>query len=130
MPGTMKIDYKRELRELYAPGGEPAIVDVPELAYLMIDGHGDPNTATAFSDAIEALYAVAYTAKFTVKRAPEGVDYGVMPLEGLFWVPDMSRFTTEDKSAWDWTLMIMQPDHVTREVFEEARATAAGKKKC
>jgi hypothetical protein len=129
MPGTMKIDYKRELRELYAPGGEPAIVDVPELAYLMIDGHGDPNTATAFSDAIEALYAVAYTAKFTVKRAPEGVDYGVMPLEGLFWVPDMSRFTTEDKSAWDWTLMIMQPDHVTREVFEEARATAAGKKK-
>ena len=125
MPGTTKIDYKRELRELYAPRGNPVIVDVPELAYLMIDGHGDPNTAAEFSDAIEALYTVAYAAKFAVKRAPDGVDYGVMPLEGLFWAPDMSAFTTEDKSAWDWTLMIMQPDHVTDEVFGEAHRLPA-----
>ncbi|MFI4984538.1 MAG: GyrI-like domain-containing protein [Solirubrobacterales bacterium] len=123
-----KIDYKRELRELYAPRGEPAIVDVPDLTYLMIDGHGDPNTAPEFSEAIEALYTVAYTAKFAVKRAPEGIDYGVMPLEGLFWTPDMSTFTTEDKSAWDWTMMIMQPDLLTPEVFAQAQATAKKKK--
>ncbi len=64
---TKKIDYKRELRELYAPGGEPLIVDAPELAYVMIDGHGDPNTTDAYGAAIEALYAVAYSAKFAVK---------------------------------------------------------------
>jgi hypothetical protein len=128
MSTATKIDYKRELRELYAPGGEPVIVDVPELAYLMTDGHGDPNTAPEFSQAIEALYTLAYTAKFAVKRAPEGIDYGVMPLEGLFWTPEMSAFTTDDKSAWDWTLMIMQPDFLTPEVFAQARATAMKKK--
>ena len=128
MTATRKIDYKRELRELYAPGREPVMVDVPELAYLMADGHGDPNTAPEFSEAIEALYTVAYAAKFAIKRAPEGIDYGVMPLEGLFWTPDMSTFTTEDKPAWDWTLMIMQPDLVTPEVFGEAQVTAAKKK--
>jgi hypothetical protein len=99
------------------------------LDYLMIDGHGDPNTATEFSDAIEALYTIAYAAKFAIKRAPGGVDYGVMPLEGLFWSDDMSAFTTGDKSLWDWTLMIMQPDLVTDEVFADARATAERKKR-
>ncbi|MGD0452664.1 MAG: GyrI-like domain-containing protein [Solirubrobacteraceae bacterium] len=128
MPGTTKIDYKRELRELYAPGRTPAIVEVPELAYLMVDGHGDPNTAAEFSDAVEALYTIAYAAKFAVKRSAGGVDYGVMPLEGLFWAADTSVFTTEDKSAWDWTLMVMQPDCVTYAIVEEARATAEGKK--
>lgn len=128
MTTTKKIDYKHELRELYAPRGEPVIVDVPDLAFLMLDGHGDPNTTPEFSEAIEALYTVAYAAKFAVKRGPEGIDYGVMPPEGLFWTPDMSTFTTEDKSAWDWTMMIMQPDQVTPEVFGQAQATATKKK--
>jgi hypothetical protein len=125
---TQKIDYKRELHELYAPGGEPLIVNAPELAYVMIDGHGDPNTTHEYGEAIEALYAVAYSAKFAVKGAAGGIDYGVMPLEGLWWMPDMSKFTTEDKSAWDWTRMIMQPDLVTTEFYEDARAKAAKKK--
>jgi len=123
-----KIDLKRQLRELYAAAREPTLIDVPELAFIMIDGHGDPNTSPEYSEAIEALYTIAYTAKFAVKRAPEGIDYGVMPLEGLWWTPDMSQFTTAEKSAWDWTMMIMQPDHVTTEVFEDARAKAAEKK--
>ena len=125
---TRKIDYKRELHDLYRPGAEPLIVNAPELAYLMIDGHGDPNTAAEYGEAIEALYAVAYSAKFAVKGSPDGIDYGVMPLEGLWWTPDMSKFTTENKSAWEWTLMIMQPDQVTTEVFEDAWAKAAKKK--
>jgi hypothetical protein len=128
MPTTMKIDCKRELHEFYAAGGEPVIVDVPELAYLMVDGHGDPNVAAKFGEAVEALYAVAYAAKFAVKRALEGIDYGVMPLEGLWWTPDMSMFSAEDKSAWAWTVMIMQPDQVTHEIFEEACAKAQKKK--
>jgi hypothetical protein len=125
---TQKIDYKRELHDLYAPRAEPSIVTAPELAYVMIDGHGDPNTTAEYGEAIAALYAVAYSAKFAVKGTLDGIDYGVMPLEGLWWMPDMTKFTTEDKSAWDWTLMIMQPDQVTAEVFEAARAKAAKKK--
>jgi len=123
-----KVDFKREYRELYTAGREPTIIAVPELAFLMVDGHGDPNTAAEYAGAVEALYAVAYTAKFAVKRAPGGVDYGVMPLEGLWWTPDMATFTTADKAAWDWRMMIMQPPLVTPEVFEAARASAAKKK--
>jgi len=122
-----KMDYKRELRELYAPGPRPVIVDVPEFAFLMIDGHGDPNRAEEYREAIEALYAVAYTAKFAVKHAG-GLDFGVMPLEGLWWAPDPAAFTTGDKSAWDWTMMIMQPDQVSTAVVERACARVAAKK--
>jgi hypothetical protein len=123
-----KIDFKREWRNLYAAGREPSLVEVPELVFLMVDGRGDPNTAAEYRDAVEALYAVAYAAKFAVKREPDGIDFGVMPLEGLWWVPDMSRFTIEDKSDWSWTAMIMQPEPVTAEIIEAARRKAAAKK--
>ena len=126
MPAT-RIDYRRELRELYHAGREPAIVEVPELAFLMLDGHGDPNAMPTFGEAVEALYAIAYAAKFAVKHQG-GEDYGVMPLEGLWWTPDVATFTTEDKSQWDWTVMIMQPGSVTGELVEAARAKAATKK--
>jgi hypothetical protein len=97
------------------------------LNYVMMDGHGDPNTAVEYRQAVEALYAISYAAKFLVKGAPDGVDYGVLPLEGLWWTVDMSRFSAEDKSAWDWTMMIMQPDVVTAEIFEQALAKTAKK---
>lgn len=125
---TTKVDLKRELPELYSAARRPGLVEVPELAFLMIDGHGDPNRAPEYAQAVEAIYAVAYTAKFIVKRAPDGIDFTVMPLEGLWWTPDYSTFTTDDKSAWDWTMMIAQPEHVTAEVVEQARAKAARKK--
>jgi hypothetical protein len=128
MASATKIDYKRELGELYAPGKEPAIVEVPELNFLMIDGHGDPNSAPAYSEAIEALYTLSYTAKFALKRSPAGLDFAVMPLEGLWWTPDMASFSTAEKSAWDWTVMIMQPEQVSEEVFEQALQSARSKK--
>lgn len=123
MPAT-RIDDKREL---YLAGREPAIVEVPDLAFLMLDGHGDPNTTPAYRDAIEALYALAYAVKFAV-RHQRGEDYRVMPLEGLWWTSDVATFTTDDKSEWDWTMMIMQPDPVTADIVEAARAAVAAKK--
>jgi hypothetical protein len=124
---TMKIDYKRELRELYTAGPRPALIDVPSRSYAMIDGHGDPNAAAEYTEAVETLYAFSYAAKFAVKHR-SGVDYVVMPLEGLWWVPDMSAFTTTDKSAWDWTMMIVQPAEVTAEIVDQALTKAAAKK--
>jgi hypothetical protein len=124
---TTKIDFKRELRDLYLPGSEPSLVDVPEMAFVMIDGHGDPNSAASYREAIEALYAVAYAVKFAVRRSPSGIDFGVMPLEGLWWASDMQTFSA-DKSAWSWTAMIMQPEPVTADIVEEARRHAAAKK--
>lgn len=116
-----KIDWKKELKHLYRPSARaPVAVDVPAMNFLMIDGAGDPNTAQEYQQAVEALYAVAYALKFMVKKGPAAVDYGVMPLEGLWWVDDMRQFSVDDKGVWQWTMMIMQPEHVTETLLEEA----------
>ena len=114
-------DFKKELKHLYRPSAkEFVVVDVPPMKFLMIDGHGDPNTAQEYQDAVEALYAVSYKLKFVSKKEL-GKDYVVPPLEGLWWAEDMETFTTaRDKSAWDWTMMIMQPEWITQEMVEEA----------
>jgi len=125
-----KIDYKKQFKSLYgASVSKVETVEVPELNFLMVDGKGDPNTAKSFSDAIEALYPVAYTLKFMVKKGAEGVDYGVMPLEALWWADDMSAFSTGNKGAWQWTLMMMQPGCITPKMVKEAIEAAGRKKK-
>jgi len=77
-----KIDLARDLKELYTARREPALIDVPEFPFLMIDGHGDPNVSSEYRQAIEALYSLSYTLKFTLKRGPRQLDYRVMPLRG------------------------------------------------
>ena len=94
----------------------------------MMDGKGNPNNSKEFQDAIEALYPVAYTLKFMIKKGPQQVDYGVMPLEGLWWMDDMSEFSMENKDKWKWTLMIMQPDFIDRKMVEDAIEAVAKKK--
>lgn len=115
-----KVDFKKELRELFAPPKKFVIVDVPEMQFLMVDGHGDPNVAQEYQDAVEALYAVAYKIKFMSKKQL-GQDYIVPPLEGLWWAEDMEAFTAaRDKSQWDWTMLIMTPEWITSEMYVEA----------
>ncbi len=124
-----KIDFKKQLAELYgAKVGKPVTVKVPKMNYLMIDGHGDPNTSQDYMDAIQTLYSVAYTIKFMCKKEI-GKDFGVMPLEGLWWTEKMADFKVEDKSNWLWTAMIMQPDFITKEMFNTAVKQVAEKKK-
>ena len=123
-----KVDFKKELKQLYRPSTKKfEVVDVPEMQFLMIDGHGDPNTAQEYVDAIEALYAVAYALKFTSKQEL-GKDYVVPPSEGLWWAEDMDAFATGDKSAWDWTMMIMQPEWITPEMVAAAIEQTSKKK--
>ena len=124
-----KIDLKTELKHLYQPSAkEIAQVDVPTFQFLMIDGEGDPNTSSAYAKAVEALFAVSYTAKFMVKKGPRAIDYSVMPLEGLWWADDMSVFTANDKSRWKWTMMIMQPEFVDAMEIQTAIAEVKRKK--
>jgi hypothetical protein len=124
-----KIDFKKKLGPLYHPSArEVTGVDVPALNYLMIDGQGDPNTAQSYRDAVGALFSVSYAIKFTVKKGTWAIDYGVMPLEGLWWVDDMTQFTIEDKASWKWTAMIMQPDFVSSDLFLAAREQVEQKK--
>ncbi|MBI1870635.1 MAG: GyrI-like domain-containing protein [Chlamydiae bacterium] len=124
-----KVNLKKELKHLYQPSAKAVVeVDVPSMNYLMIDGKGDPNTSQDYADAIEALFTVSYAVKFMVKKGPSAIDYGVMPLEGLWWVADSLEFTTDDKSKWQWTMMIMQPSFVTPEIIQSAIADVKKKK--
>ncbi|MHB1511305.1 MAG: GyrI-like domain-containing protein [Acidimicrobiales bacterium] len=113
---TTKIDYKRDLDCYKAKRDTPQVVTVPGLQYLMIDGHGDPNTP-ALAEATTTLHPVAYKLKSTSKKDLDR-DYVVMPFEGLWWAYDMESFTdARDKTQWNWTLMIMVPDWITRDMF-------------
>jgi hypothetical protein len=103
------------------------LVRVPALAFLCVDGHGDPNTSPRYADAIQALYSVSYAAKFALKKA-SGLNVKVSPLEGLWWADDLSAFLTADKSAWDWTLMIRQPDPVTADLIDRLAADVDAKR--
>jgi hypothetical protein len=123
-----KIDFKTEYKSLYHAGVKDfALIEVPPLSYLMVNGEGDPNTAPAYAAAVEALYALSYTLKFMSKNA-FGRDYVVGPLEGLWWAKDMTAFTRRDKAAWSWTLMILQPDWITPEHLRAAKGEALMKK--
>jgi len=122
-----KADLRKSIDSYQAKHNVFRIVEVPKMQYLMVDGHGDPNTSQEFKNAILALYPVAYKLKFMSKQ-DLGRDYTVMPLEGLWWAEDMSSFTAaRDKSQWDFTAMIMQPDWITREMYEAACGRAMQK---
>ncbi len=126
---TDKTDFKKTMDAYQAHRGRFRILDVPDLRYLMVDGHGDPNTSPAFAAAVEALYPVAYQLKFASKR-DLGRDYVVPPLEGLWWAEDMESFTgARDTSQWDWTMMLMVPDWIDQAMFTTAVAQAGAKKR-
>lgn len=126
-----KLDLKKQFKHLYGPPKKEVVeVDVPEMCFLMLDGEGDPNTSVAYREAVEALYAVSYALKFMVRKE-EGVDYGVMPLEGLWWTEGGEESFEDiraDREAWRWTAMIMQSDLVAEERFERTLASVGEKK--
>jgi len=88
--------------------------------FLNIHGQGNPNTSQDFKDAVEALYGISYNLKFMVKKGDMAIDYAVMPLEGLWWTDDMNDFSLDNKEIWKWTLMIMQPEFITQQLFDIA----------
>jgi hypothetical protein len=118
--GMDKTDFKKTLKFLYnPPAGEFASVEVPHLQFVKVDGDGDPNTNPAYRSAVEWLYGVSYAMKFAAKKTLMR-DYVVPPLEGLWWADDPKSFITREKDKWRWTMMIMVPHFVTRDIFENA----------
>lgn len=130
---TKKLDYKKEYKDLYQPPKKPSIIDVPEMVFIAVDGHGDPNTSPEYKLAMEILYGLSFTVKMSKMDGsqPEGYfDYVVPPLEGL-WSADGTEFdglNITDKNKFKWVSMIRQPEFVTSEVFETAREKLAKKK--
>ena len=124
-----KIDLKKQFGPLYAPkASTPVVVQVPEQNFLMIDGQGDPNASPDYQEAVQALFSVSYALKFKVKKGTQAIDYGVLPLEGLWWAEDPAAFAAGDRSGWQWTMMILQPPFVTVALVEETLAELRRKK--
>lgn len=124
------LDLRKQLKHLYAPSAKQAeIIEVPELQFAVIDGHiepgSEPGLSPAFGQALEALYGISYTLKFNSKQGVGGatakIDYPVMPLEALWWIEE-GEFSLEQKDNWLWSAMIMQPDHITAEMFVQGVA--------
>jgi hypothetical protein len=125
-----KVDYKKDFKSLYLPKTQPEIVVVPEATYLMIKGEGNPNEED-FTQCVEALYTLSYLVKMSYKNSsvPEGYyEYKVFPLEGIWDLIDKMRPST-DKSNYKYTIMIRQPDFLTKELFEQFLEVAKKKKK-
>ena len=122
----MKTDFKKSLPSYKAKPGQFDIIDVPPMNFLMISGGGGP-TSTAYAEAIQTLYPVAYTLKFASKQELQK-DYVVPPLEALWWADDWEVFTTKfDQSQWLWTAMLMVPTWITDALFRAALEKVAKK---
>lgn len=122
------LDLKKTLKHLYEPSAKAfSVVDVPPMNFIMIDGHGNPNTSAEYAESIQALYTVAYTLKFKIKKEL-AMDFPVMASEGLWWMDDMREFSAARKDDWKWTMMIMQPEIVTAQIFAQAVDDARKKK--
>ena len=114
----LKVNYKKDFKNLYLPRTQPEVIDVPEANYLMINGEGDPNGDT-FRECVEALYTLSYAVKMSYKNAeiPEGYyDYTVFPLEGVWDLIDKTKPST-NKNNYKYSLMIRQPNFLTKELF-------------
>lgn len=119
-------DVKRDITAYRASPGRFDVITLPEMRYLAISGHGDPNTAPQYASALQALYPVAYALKFASKS--DGHDYVVPPLEGLWWAGDMGAFTSErNKDLWHWVMMIYTPSWITSAALDDARTIATRK---
>ena len=121
-----KIDFKKQLKELYLPSaGDFAVVDVPDMQFLMVDSEGSPDDE-AYANAVQWLFSVVYPIKFIAKRKM-GRDFVAPPLEGLWWADDMSDYVTGNRDRWKSRMMIVTPDWVDADMFDEAVAKASKK---
>lgn len=126
-----KLDYKKEYKDLYQPGSKPSLIDVPEMIFIAVDGKGDPNSSEEYKAAMEILYGLSFTIKMSKMNGtqPEGYfEYVVPPPEGLWNQEGIDGIDYSRKEDFIWTSMIRQPEFVTEEVFEAAKAVLSKKK--
>ena len=115
----MKYEWRKEAKDLYQVKAKPTIFQVPSQSYIVIDGKGDPNQED-FSARVGALYTLAYAIKMKYKKDPLDqvyTDFTVFPLEGVWKKENEGELV---KSELSYSIMIGQPDFITRELFEEA----------
>ena len=128
----MAFDYKKEYKEFYLPPKIPGIITVPAINFLAVRGQGDPNEeGGAYKQALELLYAVAYTIKMSKMgkhKLEDYFDYVVAPLEGLWSQEGVHGVDYSRKADFRWISLIRLPEFVTEEAFRWAIQEATEKK--
>lgn len=130
----MKHEWRKHEKSLYLPKNAPTFIDVPALNFLTISGAGNPNTP-AFAEHIQALYAVSYAIKMTLKKTAsitQKTDYTVYPLEGIWDLNDAAKARqseTLNKDDLTFKLMIRQPDFVPADFVQNCITQTQERKK-
>lgn len=128
----MAFDFKKAEKSFYQPKAQPVLAELPAMQYMAVHGSGDPNApGGAYQQAIQALYAVAYTIRMSYKTdhvIEHFFEYVVPPLESLWWREDGAPVDLQDKAGFHWTAMLRLPDFVMQADLAWAIATASRKK--
>ncbi|KZL20378.1 GyrI-like domain-containing protein [Pseudovibrio sp. WM33] len=116
-------DFRDRLYELYRPPSDRfTFVDVPDMQFAMIDGHGNPE-GEAFAQAIKWLFTVIYPIKLDTKKRL-GKRFVEPPLECLWWADDVTDLITGNKDKLKWRLMIVLPHWTDDTLFAQGVETA------
>lgn len=116
----MSVDVEAGVGTLYRARNERVeFVDVPELGYIVIDGHGAPRSR-AFESAFAGVLAVANAAHFLVSE--RGISTRIMPPEAVFWVDGSTPWALDGDPVdrWHWKVMVMQPDPIDTSIIERS----------
>lgn len=109
----------------------PNLINIPPQNYIMIDGKGNPNDSD-FSNRVSALYSLAYAIKMRYKKSEDKGksendidDFSVYPLEGVWSLTEGTQLVKENL---EYTIMIRQPDFISKEMFVAALEQVKAKK--
>ena len=122
----MKHEWRKFEKELYGVKAKPIFLEVEEQQFITIKGKGNPNDQD-FSNRVSALYALAYGIKMAYKQAMKTeqddravTDFAVYPLEGLWRQAKDAKEDTLEKDKLSYTIMIRQPEFITKELVDQA----------
>ena len=118
-------DFQARIKELYQPPkGKFVLVDVPEIRYLAINGHGDPK-ATGIDAAMRHLWAIVEQLVPAAKQYL-GRSFKYPPLECQFWA-DQQSLIDAAKDNWHWRVMVVVGNWASDEVLDQAKNEASNK---
>lgn len=118
----MKYEWKKYEKNIYHLKQKPELMDIPPQKFIKIKGVGNPNKED-FSNRVSALYSLAYSIKMLFKNLMKNeednkiTDFTVYPLEGIW---EKLEGDNLDKIKLEYTIMIKQPDFITKEMFDIA----------
>jgi len=116
-----KLDLSKTDLAYYKARKTPEIRELLPYNYLTIEGQSAPDNPK-FMEAIETLYAVAYSVKFLAKA--EDDDFVVPKMEGFWWIAGgaeaQAEFENTPQDQWFWKIMIRMPDFIRQDHFKRA----------